>query len=139
MRIDGLTATAAPVHGASSRVSGIFKNILLSGQNSYAGAETNTGALKLQSDFPDLSNTDSVDEKFSLSSISPMLSIAPNKSLNTFRAVASGQFSSDPAPIVNYASAAPEPSTWAMMLVGFGIIGIRMRKRSNVRTMPSCA
>jgi hypothetical protein len=28
----------------------------------------------------------------------------------------------------------PEPSTWALMLFGFGAIGFAMRKRSNVRT-----
>jgi hypothetical protein len=28
----------------------------------------------------------------------------------------------------------PEPSTWAMMLIGFGMVGFAVRKRSNVRT-----
>jgi hypothetical protein len=32
------------------------------------------------------------------------------------------------------ASAVPEPATWAMLLLGFGMIGFAMRKRSNVRT-----
>ncbi|WP_428332922.1 PEPxxWA-CTERM sorting domain-containing protein [Novosphingobium sp.] len=36
-------------------------------------------------------------------------------------------------------SAVPEPSTWAMMLVGFGLVGFGMRKRSNVRTTASYA
>ncbi|MEO6716269.1 MAG: PEPxxWA-CTERM sorting domain-containing protein, partial [Novosphingobium sp.] len=31
----------------------------------------------------------------------------------------------------------PEPSTWAMMLLGFGMIGFAMRKRSNMRTAVS--
>ena len=30
--------------------------------------------------------------------------------------------------------AVPEPATWAMLLLGFGMIGFAMRKRSNVRT-----
>jgi hypothetical protein len=30
--------------------------------------------------------------------------------------------------------AVPEPATWAMMLLGFGMVGFAMRKRSNVRT-----
>ena len=34
-------------------------------------------------------------------------------------------------------SAVPEPATWAMMLVGFGMVGFAMRKRSNVRTAVS--
>ncbi len=32
------------------------------------------------------------------------------------------------------AAAVPEPTTWAMMLVGFGSIGYAMRRRSKVRT-----
>jgi len=31
-------------------------------------------------------------------------------------------------------SAVPEPATWAMMLLGFGMAGLAMRRRSNVRT-----
>ena len=34
-------------------------------------------------------------------------------------------------------SAVPEPATWAMILLGFGLIGFAMRKRSNVRTTVS--
>jgi len=30
--------------------------------------------------------------------------------------------------------AVPEPSTWALMLIGFGMVGFAMRKRSNVTT-----
>ncbi len=33
----------------------------------------------------------------------------------------------------------PEPATWALMLLGFGLIGFAMRKRSNVRTTVSNA
>ena len=33
----------------------------------------------------------------------------------------------------------PEPATWAMMLLGFGLIGFAMRKHSNVRTTVSYA
>jgi hypothetical protein len=36
-------------------------------------------------------------------------------------------------------TAVPEPATWAMMLLGFGMIGFAMRKRSNVRTTVSYA
>ena len=32
------------------------------------------------------------------------------------------------------ASAVPEPATWAMMLVGFGIIGFAARRRQSVKT-----
>ena len=36
-------------------------------------------------------------------------------------------------------SSVPEPATWTMMLVGFGIVGFAMRKRSNARTTVSYA
>ena len=36
-------------------------------------------------------------------------------------------------------SAVPEPATWAMMLLGFGVVGFAMRKRSHVRTTVSYA
>jgi hypothetical protein len=35
--------------------------------------------------------------------------------------------------------AVPEPATWAMLLLGFGMIGFAMRKRSNVGTTVSYA
>jgi hypothetical protein len=36
-------------------------------------------------------------------------------------------------------AAVPEPGTWAMMIVGFGLVGFAMRKRSNVRNKVSYA
>ncbi|WP_420381757.1 PEPxxWA-CTERM sorting domain-containing protein [Novosphingobium sp.] len=40
---------------------------------------------------------------------------------------------------VSVTGAVPEPATWAMLLIGFGMIGFAMRKRSNVRTTVSYA
>ena len=40
---------------------------------------------------------------------------------------------------LSLSSAVPEPATWAMMLLGFGMIGFAMRKRSNLRTTVSYA
>jgi hypothetical protein len=35
--------------------------------------------------------------------------------------------------------AVPEPATWAMMLIGFGLVGFAMRKRSSLRTTTTYA
>jgi hypothetical protein len=34
-------------------------------------------------------------------------------------------------------SAVPEPATWAMMLVGFGVVGYSMRKQPRAKTQPA--
>ncbi len=36
--------------------------------------------------------------------------------------------------IDSIASAAPEPSTWMLMIVGFGIVGFALRKRTAVKS-----
>jgi hypothetical protein len=36
--------------------------------------------------------------------------------------------------LTNGVAAVPEPATWAMMIGGFGLIGLAMRRRRNVRT-----
>lgn len=41
--------------------------------------------------------------------------------------------------VVTQVSGAPEPSTWAMMLLGFGLVGVAMRKRPKMRTTVSFA
>jgi hypothetical protein len=35
---------------------------------------------------------------------------------------------------VTFSGAVPEPATWAMMILGFGLVGASMRRRSSVRT-----
>jgi len=45
----------------------------------------------------------------------------------------SGQFafSNGGSTVFNYASAAPEPAAWAMMVIGFGFVGVALRRRSR--------
>jgi hypothetical protein len=57
-------------------------------------------------------------------------------SLRNFRAVATGSFSSDPAPQV-IALPVPETATWGLMLVGFGAIGGALRSRRSNRELAS--
>lgn len=64
----------------------------------------------------------------------------PQFKLGTF-AVSTTPQNSGPRPFDNYTitiaaavGAVPEPATWAMMLVGFGAIGVTMRRKSKVST-----
>jgi hypothetical protein len=55
------------------------------------------------------------------------LNAVAGKSLRSFRATATGSFSSDPAPTI---TALPEPGAWAMLIAGFGLVGFAARRRS---------
>ncbi len=75
------------------------------------------------SDFLTFNNTISRDFSISLGAIAPTLS--GTTSLNSFTATPVGSFASDPVPSSN--AVLPEPASWAMMLVGFGAIGLGVR------------
>jgi hypothetical protein len=66
---------------------------------------------------------------FGLGSVNPTFSALANRSLTGFRSTLSGTFQSDPAPTF---VAVPEPATWAMMIVGMGLVGFARRRRSTV-------
>lgn len=102
-------------------------------------AATSSGAtITYTSDFLDFSNTVNRDASLSLSAITSLVN-GQNRGLNqasadtalrSFRATATGSFSSDPAPTV---TAIPEPATWGMMLAGFGLIGGMARRTGRVQ------
>lgn len=95
---------------------------------SFSGNDED-GVLAYTSDVLNFSNTINRDFSLSLTSITPVIFRSnANRALRTFRAVATGQFSSDPAPTVN---AVPEPKVWGMMVMGFGLIGVQVRRRSK--------
>lgn len=88
------------------------------------------------SDFLDFTNTNSRDLSLSLSSIVSLvgnvnngLNNATGKALRSFRGTSTGSFSSDPAPLV---IGVPEPQSWAMLVIGFGLIGVTARRRARV-------
>lgn len=62
------------------------------------------------------------DLVLNLDAIAPMLTAAPGKALQTFKANADGAF----------AQAVPEPATWVMMMVGVGAIGAASRRRRQL-------
>lgn len=89
------------------------------------------------SDFLAFDPASSLDFSLSLTSITSVLQAvptngAPNRALRSFRALSTGSFSSDPAPIV---TAIPEPAVWGLMIVGFGMVGLQTRRRARNATV----
>ena len=120
----------------SNLLSGTFSDAAIAGQRngssgSFSGSTFAGGSLNYTSDFLNFTNTVNSDFSISLTSITSLLQAAPtngvpNRALRDFRAVAGGTFSTEPAPLI---SAVPEPSTWFMMLLGFGAVGAAIRRR----------
>lgn len=126
-----LSGTFGPAATAASSQVGGPNN----GTSGSLLASTGGGAsVVFTSDVLNFTNTHNRDLGLSFSSITqPLLYTAGTSSahastaahIRNFKALATGQFSSDPAPLVN--GAVPEAATWAMMLVGFGAVGGVMR------------
>lgn len=93
------------------------------------------GSLTYTSPFLDFSQTVENDFQMSLTAIASQLFVAgngtlgdPYRALRSFRANGSGNFASDPAPIL---TAVPEPEVWALFMVGFGMVGLQVRRRGR--------
>jgi hypothetical protein len=65
---------------------------------------------------------------FGLTGLDRNLSANPQNSLGSFRGTIGGTFSSDPDVTFNV----PEPGTWALMIVGMGLVGLARRRRRAV-------
>ncbi len=124
----------------SNLLSGTFNQTSIFGQQfstsgSLSGSTTSGSTITYTSDFLDFTNTSDRDLSLSLTSIVSLvanvnrgLSNATGKALGSFRATATGSFSSDPAPRV---VGVPEPQTWAMLVLGFGLVGVSVRRRAR--------
>lgn len=115
-------------------LSGTFTQAQISGtrNGTSAGfsASTPASTITYTSDFLTFVPNSNYDFAISLTSITPALNAlptnaAPTRALRTFRAVAGGTFSADPAPIPNV----PEPAVWAQLIAGFAMIGLAARRR----------
>ena len=118
----------------SNLLSGTFTDadIFGGGTSGSITDDSNTGTVVFTSDFLDFSETDERGFAFSLTSIAPMLAATPNRSLRSFRALAVGSFASEPAPTV---SVVPEPEVWGLLVVGFGLVGLQVRRRARQSTV----
>ncbi len=134
--VNAITVGSNTYAAGSNLLSATFNNTGIAGQRNSTSAgvtaATAFGAtITYTSDFIDFSSTTDRDFSLSLTSVQSPLNATPtggtpNRALRTFRGLSTGSFSSDPAPIV---TAVPEPASWALMIAGFGMVGLATRRR----------
>jgi len=114
-------------HGANL-LSGVFTNAWIQGAGGSGSTNLtigNGGHLTFTSDVLDLSAFSNFDNEFAFN----LLSVTPSfggvsgvTSLNSFTANGGGNFSAN----------IPEPGTWALMIMGFGGLGVVLRSRRRM-------
>jgi len=123
----------------SNLLSGVVDGAVLSGKfagtsGSVAASTLDGAAITYTSDFLDFTNTVDRDLAFALTAaktpfgantIKPKKGQTANTTLNSFRAVIGGQFSSDPAPIITVV----EPTNIALGVIGVSMIGFAIRRK----------
>ncbi|MGI4876812.1 MAG: PEPxxWA-CTERM sorting domain-containing protein, partial [Janthinobacterium lividum] len=73
------------------------------------------------------------DATFNMNAIAAGVGVVNTKSsLKSFISSGSTQFSSDPAPLV---AIVPEPAMWALLVVGFGMVGFQNRRRHRATSV----
>ena len=97
--------------------------------STLSGSTEGDSLVEFTSDFLDFNNVTNADLSTTFSAMSTLLQVSNsgNLSVSSFRATAGGQFSSDPAPIV--VGVIPEPVSWVMMVAGFAMLGIAVRRQ----------
>jgi hypothetical protein len=134
-----LTASAISVGGTNyaagaNLLSGTFTDVSISGQTNasaaaYNGSTGGGSTILFTSDFVSFVPGSDFDMSISLTSLAPLLFANPGAALRSFQAYSTGSFSSDPEAIV--VGGVPEPSVWAMLIAGFGLVGFQARRRRN--------
>lgn len=129
-----ITIGARTFAAGSNLLSGTFTQSTLSGarggNSGGISGSTPSSTITYTSDFMNFGQTVNRNFAVNLTSIAPVFQAnpvagVPTSAINSFRAVAGGSFSTDPAPIV---TAVPEPGTWAMMIAGMGLVGFARRR-----------
>lgn len=128
-----ITVGSTTYAAGSNLLSGTFTDVSIAGQTNsssaaYGGSTTSGSTIVFTSDFLTFAPGSEYDFSISLTALSPLLFANPGASLRSFEAYSTGSFSSDPAPIVG---GVPEPSVWGMLIIGFGLVGVQVRRRRN--------
>lgn len=122
----------------SNLLSGTFTAGTISGSGTSGSffGDTSGSTLVYTSDFLNFSLTADRDFAMGLTSITQPLfrsTAGGAKALRSFRAFANGGFASNPAPIPF--GAIPEPQVWGLMVVGFGLVGVQVRRRQHAKVV----
>ncbi len=120
-----VTAGGVTLHPGDNLLSGSFGQGIFSGSGSAASLNASAVGGKnvvLSSSLLKFDPAGGAGIAFSLTSIVPPTEVVPSGQLADFTAVASGNFAASPA-------GAPEPASWALMLLGFGGLGAGLRAR----------
>jgi len=119
---------ATHYHTGANLLSGVFASADVAGKGTVGaafGATASGSTVTFTSDFINFASSVKRDFVLNLDAISPVLAANPGKALRTFTANADGAFA---------ATGVPEPSTWAVMIVGLGMIGGVYRRRRALAT-----
>jgi len=127
-----LTVGGHTYHTGANLLSGTFGGAVIVGQdNAVSGssldATTSGGALSFTSDFLTFMATGDRSFALSMTSILDPLNAGTGQSLDSFGAVSTGSFQADLAGGGGQGGV-PEPASWALMLLGFGAIGLTLRR-----------
>lgn len=99
------------------------------GSGGVTASTVGGSTISFTSDFLNFSNVVDSDLSCALSAVnSPFGNTNAPPRLRNFRASLGGQFSAEPVPRL----LVPEPATWAMLVLGFGLVGVSVRRRRNV-------
>jgi hypothetical protein len=121
----------------SNLLSGSFTGGTFVGQgtsgSSFASGVPGPSSIQFTSDFLDFSASTLLDRSQSLTAVARPFAIGANGALRGFRGVAGGSFSANPRPTV--ISQVPEPETWSLMVLGFGLVGAGVRRRRQAASV----
>lgn len=92
-----------------------------------SGSTGGGATLIYTSDFLNFTKTIDRDAAFSLTGINPSLGAATGDALHSFKSNGTGAFSTDQHVFIT--AKVPEPATWTMMILGFGMLGAAVRQR----------
>lgn len=135
-----LNSFVGPKAIGSNLLSATFSSTSIVGQTNgttgtFGGSSSGGSTVVYTSDFLDFTNANELGMSLSLDSLISLVSgnnvgvnNATGRALRSFRATASGNFSADPAPRV---PGIPEPQIWGLLVVGFGMVGVSVRRRNR--------